>query len=447
MDANLKDLLSQITTLKAEVDALRPLPPEIEGRIFQKFRLDWNYHSNAIEGNKLTHGETAVFLLEGLTAQGKPLKDHLDIKGHNEVINYLLHFVRSEEELTEAFIREMHRVMLVESYQAEAITPDGGRTRKWIKLGEYKSEPNQVLTRTGEVHFYTTPEETPDQMHRLIQWFREARNREHPLIIASSFHHRFTAIHPFDDGNGRMARLLMNLILMKSGFPPIVIKTTDRDAYFGALVHADQGEILPLTMFFAKKLISSLELYIAGSHGKTIEEPDDIDKKIALLKQELSAEPDAVAYSKNIYEQVVKGQLAKITEKFFMKMELFDPFFLKGQAYFEAGATKKLILTEEGVGQKIKTLQVAILKSEFKRFSIGYELFTFKKAGINAFDCSCFFSIEFKPLAFSLSTLQSNDKKFLYSTVLTDEQITEVPNLLAASVLKQIEQRRKPPLV
>src|SRR5712672_3142479 len=98
-------LLSRVDELRLKIEKLRPITSEVEGRIFSKFRLDWNYHSNAIEGNKLTLGETKAFLLEGLTADGKPLKDHLDIRGHDEVITFLTDFVNRKEVLTEVVIR------------------------------------------------------------------------------------------------------------------------------------------------------------------------------------------------------------------------------------------------------------------------------------------------------------------------------------------------------
>src|SRR6185503_18523789 len=129
---DLNELLGQIDALKAEIDSLRPLKPEVEHRVMQKFRLDWNYHSNAIEGNSLTLGETRAFLLEGLTASGKPLKDHLDIKGHDELISFLELFIQRKERLTEAAIREMHKILLKEPYEVDAITPDGRITKKKV---------------------------------------------------------------------------------------------------------------------------------------------------------------------------------------------------------------------------------------------------------------------------------------------------------------------------
>jgi len=229
-------LLSRADELKAQLDAARPLSEEIEQRVMQRFRLWWTYHSNAIEGNRLTQGETEIFLLEGLTAKGKPLKDHLDLRGHGNAINYLLDFIRHREVLTEAAIRELHKVLLIEPYQVEAITPTGEPTTKVVALGEYKSQPNHVRTPTGEIHFYTTPEDTPAKMKDLLDRYRDLQQKNsHPLKVAALFHHGFTAIHPFDDGNGRMARLLMNLILMQHGYPPAVIRISERGSIFAGL--------------------------------------------------------------------------------------------------------------------------------------------------------------------------------------------------------------------
>src|SRR4051812_17707494 len=117
------ELIYRIDALKNEIDALRPLSAEIEGRIMQKFRLDWNYHSSNIEGNSLTYGETKTFLLHGLTAEGKPLKDHLEIKGHNEAIQGLEDIIKGERPLTEHAIKSLHQVILGEPYEIPALTP------------------------------------------------------------------------------------------------------------------------------------------------------------------------------------------------------------------------------------------------------------------------------------------------------------------------------------
>ena len=202
--------------LKKDLDALRPLSTEQELKIMQKFRLDWNYHSNHLEGNSLTFGETKNLILHGITAQGKPLKDHFEITGHNEALNWVIDLVKEERPLTENFIRELHTLLLKEPYYVDAITTEGLPTKKKIEIGKYKTTPNHVKTNTGEIFRFAEPEETPAKMHDLLEWYKAKKSEAdvNPIILAAEFHYKFIIIHPFDDGNGRMARILMNFLYL-----------------------------------------------------------------------------------------------------------------------------------------------------------------------------------------------------------------------------------------
>jgi len=287
---DLASLIQHIDALRAEIDALRPIDAEQEGRVMQMLRLDWNYHSNAIEGNTLTLGETRAFLLHGITAQGKPFRDYLDIKGHNEAIAYLEQIVRGQEPLTEVVIRELHRILLVEPYDVDAVTADGRPTRRRIAIGQYKTAPNHVRTSTGEVHYYATPEETPAQMGDLMAWYRrEAQSGAlHPLLLAAIFHYRFVAIHPFDDGNGRMARLLMNLLLMQHGYVPIVIRLESRGDYLLALETADADDLIDFVALVGEALLRSLDLYLKAARRESLEEPGAFEQQVLRLREQLA---------------------------------------------------------------------------------------------------------------------------------------------------------------
>lgn len=326
----LKTLLERVDQLKVELDSLRPLDTEQEARVMQKFRLDWNYHSNSIEGNSLTYDETIAFLMEGLTAKGKPFKDHLDIKGHNEAINYLMEMIKNHQALTEKAIRELHKVILVEPYKTPAQTQGGVWVEKEVTLGAYKKLPNHVKTPTGEIHYYATPEETPSKMADLMAWLHEEQEKQElpPLIIAAIFHYRFVAIHPFDDGNGRMSRLLMNLLLMQAGYPPVVIKQEERNLYYNALRQADSGDMEAFVEFIGGNLVHSLEIYLKGAKGESIEDEGDLDKEIALLKISLSGEKELVPKSQSIITalllktflplfQDIQRQSSKLDDLFF----------------------------------------------------------------------------------------------------------------------------------
>ncbi|MYK41609.1 MAG: Fic family protein, partial [Gemmatimonadetes bacterium] len=282
-------IIEEIDRLKGELDKLRPLSADVVGRIEQKLRLESNYHSNAIEGNSLTLGETRSLILHGLTAHGKPMRDHLDIEGHDEAVKAIEDAVKRDEELNEVFIRNLHRVLLKEPYEIDAMTPDGQPTRRFITIGTYKTQPNNVLTSTGEIYHYTSPEQVKPAMSDLIDWYRRTENEgEHPIIIAATFHYRFVRIHPFDDGNGRMARLLMNMILIKHGYTVAIIAIEEREQYIKTLEQVDKAEDLAeFITYVAHCCEYALNLHLKAARGEDIEEAEDIDKEIALFKHSL----------------------------------------------------------------------------------------------------------------------------------------------------------------
>jgi len=294
-----RSILETIDQLKSDLDALRPLSPEVVGRINQKLRLEWNYHSNAVEGNSLTLGETRSLILHGITAHGKPMRDHLDIQGHDSAVKAVEDAVRNEEALNEVFIRNLHRVLLKEPYEMDARAPDGRIVKRRISIGSYKAAPNNVLTTTGEVHYFTVPELVKPEMTDLLDWYHESeRTGEHPIVLAAVFHYRFVAIHPFDDGNGRMARLLMNLILIRHGYTVAMIRAEDRGLYIDILERGPRtgrspvaGDLREFIGFVASSCESSLRLHLRAARGESIDEQGDIRREIGLFKKSLDRPP------------------------------------------------------------------------------------------------------------------------------------------------------------
>ena len=324
-------IIKQIDFLKKELNQLRPISPEREAKIKQTFRLWWNYHSNAIEGNQLTLGETISLILHDLTAKGKSYKDHREVKGHNEALLWVDDIVKENRPLTQNFIRELHQTLLKEPYESPAITPTGQIVQKTIKIGEYKTTPNHVRTPTGEIYHYALPEEVPARIDDLLRWYESAKKDTYPLILAATFHYDFVKIHPFDDGNGRMSRILMNLILMQGGYPPAIIKMEKRSEYLAALSEADAGDLEKFIFFVGESLLNSTKLYIQGAKGESIGEADDLDKKIALLKLELKKNPKItdsrikrnIQTEQELFEKSLKPLFLKLKEKLFKFDELF----------------------------------------------------------------------------------------------------------------------------
>jgi Fic family protein len=318
--------------LLKQLDALRPISADQEQRIWQKFRLDWNYHSNNLEGNSLTYGETKLLIMHGMTAQGKPLKDHLEITGHNEALHEIGDAIKQERPITETFLRQLHTLILKERYQVNAQTPEGLSTKKWVEVGKYKTQPNHVLTVTGEIFSFAEPLAVAAKMQSLVEQANQRKaTPAEGLLLAAKLHYEFVLIHPFDDGNGRMARLLMNLVLMQYGFPPAIIKTEAKEAYFAALRQADGGQFRIFSEYIAERVSESLQIMIAGAKGLEIDEPSDLDKKIFLLKglieedQGGRAEPLTSAQS---IKNWVTNAVRPLVSHFIQMSEKFKVFYL-----------------------------------------------------------------------------------------------------------------------
>ena len=301
------NVLETITKLKKELDGLRPLPQTVLAQVEQKLRLEANYNSNAIEGNTLTLGETRSLILHGLTAHGKPIRDHLDIEGHDSALQAIEAAVKDNQELNEVFIRNLHRMLLKDPYETEAKTPDGQLVRRTISIGDYKTKPNNVETSTGEMYYFTPPEQVKQAMSDLIDWYRtREREGEHPIIIAATFHYRFVRIHPFDDGNGRMARLLMNMILIKHGYTVAMIRQDNRVEYLDRLEQADKTEDLTSFInYIAQCCEYALSLHLKAARGEDIDDIDDIDKEIALFKQSLRSATDQAFSAREHIETIL----------------------------------------------------------------------------------------------------------------------------------------------
>lgn len=460
MEANLVGLIKKIDELKSEIDKFHPLPKEVEDRIFQKYRLDWNYNSNAIEGNSLNYGETYAFLMHGITASGKPLKDYLDIRGHNEAINYLINLVRNKEELTEAVIRELHKVILVESYETDALTQNGKLTKKTVTLGAYKTVPNHVKTSTGEVHYFASPEETPSKMYDLMNWYRKSRiDKEiHPVVLASIFHHRFSEIHPFDDGNGRLSRLLMNLILMQNNFPPAIVKNKDRNNYYLALSLADSGDTKKFVEYVAEILMNSMEIYLKGARGESIDEPDDLDKEIILLKEELKGLEDRVEKTDTLEtkQEILKNSYEKLLIACDENLKKFrDQFFEFNFSYWlfkkESGGSGRSQMNEFNTNIMAGTLQ-----KDTSNIQSKFELLRFKSLSAR-FNLTVCVDLYFDDFEYALSvnlveipSIQINTfaellikglwfKVLPYTEYLEDTQVKQANKIMVKEIIKYIK--------
>ena len=235
--------MNRIDTLFKEWQKLQPIiKEEYRQRLEQKFMLEFNYNSNHIEGNTLTYGQTEILLLFGKVIGEADVKDVQDMTASNVTLKMM------EEEstiknvpLTQNFIRTLHRTLLREDYTVYRNLPGGGQTSYTIHAGQYKTRPNSVITRYGDRFEYASPEETPALMADLVDWYNNAEleGKLSPVELAILFHYRYIRIHPFEDGNGRIARLLFNYILARHGYPMVVVRSRLKQDYLEALHQAD----------------------------------------------------------------------------------------------------------------------------------------------------------------------------------------------------------------
>ncbi len=260
--------IKTIENLKKQIDDLRPFDDKLQDTLQQRLRIEWTYNSNAIEGNTLTFGETAFFLREGLTSEGKPLKDYLEARNHAEAIDGLMSIVQNEREMTEALIKQLHAVLMNGIDFTYAKGANNLLFKKKFHAGQYKIQPNHVLTISGKIHYYADPLHVKDEMEQLLNWYYE-NEAMNPIEKAAIFHYKFVSIHPFDDGNGRMARLLMNLILMKNKYPPCIIKNINRRIYLQSLEKVDAEKNYEIFIeFVASQLLDTMKMMLGVLRGK-----------------------------------------------------------------------------------------------------------------------------------------------------------------------------------
>ncbi|GHV72163.1 cell division protein Fic [Spirochaetia bacterium] len=225
--------LEYIDSLKKELDGYRPLSKEQAKGLKNMFDVDFTYNSTAIEGNTFTLQETKVVLLEGITIGGKSMREHLEIINHKEAIDYI-------EELSFKKINELRKTDIFNIHSIILQGIDSSETWFRQNAGKYRDVPVYVKLKNGTNHIFCDPLRIIDEMDGYFNWLFSEK-KEHPLIISSEAHTRFVSIHPFIDGNGRTARLLMNLILLQEGYVPAIIKNKYRINYLDAIEEWQQN--------------------------------------------------------------------------------------------------------------------------------------------------------------------------------------------------------------
>jgi Fic family protein len=237
-------LFQRIDEKKKRLDSLRPLPKEAIQQLLQDIRLRHTYNSDAIEGNTLTLQETRLVLEEGITIGGKSLKDHVEARNDAEAFDLMIQMVKTKTPITQDAIQRLHEAV------TKGLLTDAGKYR---------------TTNVRIAGSLISPPDYSKIVSLMDEFVKQAKKETtHPIRTAAFLHHELSRIHPFVDGNGRVARLLTNLYLMQYGYPPVIVKKTDRRRYYQSLQQADRGDLLPFNRFLASLVHESLMLYLSS---------------------------------------------------------------------------------------------------------------------------------------------------------------------------------------
>ena len=241
-------LFERIARKKQMLDDRRPLSTDMVKRLHNDMRVFHTYHSDAIEGNTLSLQETRLVIEDGITIGGKSLREHLEAVGNAEAFDHICEQADRGQTLDHVIIQRIHEIV------------SRGQIRE---AGKYRTENVRIA---GAVKSPPACEKIVGLMDDYLQKINAME--EYSLIVAGFIHHRFVEIHPFIDGNGRVARLLTNLYLIGKGYPPMVLKKEDRTKYYTSLRNADNGSLGPFINFIAKAMDESLTIYLSIFGGK-----------------------------------------------------------------------------------------------------------------------------------------------------------------------------------
>lgn len=261
-----------------QIQAIRPLSSSAVLKLKEQLGIELTYNSNAIEGNRLTLKETYLVLSEGITIKGKSLKEHLEAKDHYEALNYLYDFIEkdSRHTISEVFIRSLQQLVVKDTDPEFA--------------GAYRTGNVMI---SGSSHTPPDAGIIPNEMNKLIRWIQKEKSRLHPIELAALLHHKLVYIHPFFDGNGRTARLIMNLFLLQRGYPLVLILKNDRKRYYDSLTKADGGGYLSFVRLVALAVERSLNIYLKAllplSQNNEVTVPlSEISKKVPYSEKYLN---------------------------------------------------------------------------------------------------------------------------------------------------------------
>lgn len=431
-------MLRQLDNLINEYKDLLPLNEDVQKKLDLKFRLEFNYNSNHLEGNTLTYGETKLLLIFDQVKSNHEMRELEEMKAHDVALMMIKQESKEKSKpLTERFIKELNQTILVQDFWKDAITADGQNTRRKIKVGNYKEYPNSVIQSNGEVFEYASPQDTPILMAQLVQWYNgEVEKDEFSAVqLAALLHYRFIRIHPFDDGNGRVARLLVNYVLCCFDLPPLIIKTDDKRNYLRALQQADAGDIDAFVEYMINQLAWSVDISIRAAKGEDIEDQNDWEKQLSLLKRGLGDSGNkAIRKSPESVKNILTNSLMPLAKLFDEKLSMFESLFIYVFHYIMYNGNN--FVGNKSVYEAI--LDLSEIKENLDGIDvwINYQNFRYPYKTVSVFSIPL--SFVFKDDVYTVKYEQALIVKE-YSELLSENEINEIVSFVAKDLLTKIE--------
>jgi len=426
-----------LSTLRDEWQALQPLSAENEARLWKKLRLEWNYHSNHIEGNTLTYGETELLLLHDRTTGNHSHREYLEMKAHDLGIEHVRHLSADKARvISEGDIRDLNKIILKEPFCKAAETADGQPTRKEIIPGQYKTTPNNVRLPNGDIFFFASVEDTSPKMQALAAWLRQELESPtlHPVAFAAKLHHDFVLIHPFDDGNGRVARLLVNYVLMRTGYLPLIVRTEDKANYLTALHLADAGNLSALIDYFYQLTQWSLELGIKAAKGESIEESSDIEKELKIFIRNQQPHQDKVKErSPELVRELAELGLRALVQRTTEKLRQLEPLFTSSSVEVHPtfpGTSKEAGAVLNELSYRLESNPEMLLTFRF----LGY-----KGQAADPFNVDTQVRLRFDSFRYHLIVKNAEIVKRLYTEPLLTDEAEKLATEILAGVFQHIK--------
>lgn len=446
-----KDIKAAIDVIKSKVAAFGELTIEQKKKINYKFRLEWNFNSNSMEGNTLTIEETRSVMVGNLTVNDKPLKDVLEMQGHDKVISEILRIGKGELRLSEKRICEIHSAIMHEDDENQK-----------DKIGKWKLEANMIYNHKGERYDFVAPEEVANKIHTLLNKTNASidainvnkKNAPHPIDVALEFHLEYLDIHPFYDGNGRTARILTNLILISLGYNPFWINKKNRKIYY-TYISDIQGYGGDKELFFeycARLIERSEQIVLNAIQDIDIEDDDDLHKEISLLKRQLEGEKFTKS-PKNIYD-IFQFINKDVWEPLSIVIRQFDEFFSENKTIHLVNHQKEIFpvksifpvilspLERSTEPKEVKIFGHNIYEADIYKVEWNHTKYGLKKAkNTNPYEIN--FSISFEAKNYSLKLfinyLEIWANNYAYNEFPDKESIEKMKKELGRKLIENIK--------